>query len=208
MGCLASKESQLDTVLIEAVRSAKVKPRKRAGKLNELLLKLPILGRGFKEMRRIFTNLDTSEKGSISAATIQANGEVIGFDKQDASLAAVLSDTGLDQSSAIKLNDFMVLLTIVHLRFPDGHMTKVHPDVGHTLSILEEFFVGFDVTKDGCLERKEIQAGSDGEDGKDAGKKLFDQLDWDGNGSISFREFILGLARFAHDEDDDDEEAS
>lgn len=63
---------------------------------------------------------------------------------------------------------------------------------------------------DGSLERDEVatalcSTSTPGRTTKALSDKLFEQLDFDGSGGISFKEFLIGLERMVMEEYEDDD---
>jgi hypothetical protein len=111
-----------------------------------------------------------------------------------------------DGSRRIDRMELVLVFIIIHLLHPEKS-AQMDPTIRSALQIVEHSFSCFDVSHDGTLQQGEIYssmmdaqqpAGST----QQASANLFAQLDWDGNGSISIREFLFGLERMVMEEDE------
>jgi calcium-binding protein CML len=201
--------NKIDKLMLNAIRKAK-RNGARPGKFNELLLKLPTIKEGFRKVKEVFDELDDNKDGTVDAEEFQRNCQLLGLEQNDPMLMDIYRSADLDGSSKIDIHEFISIVTVVYLLKAEEAKEKIHTSIRATLALIEGFFCHFDSSADGYIERVEIIRALGGKSTESssamAGKRLFDSLDWDNSGRISFKEFVVGMKRFAlEDEDEVDE---
>ncbi|KAL6553345.1 hypothetical protein OROGR_007187 [Orobanche gracilis] len=123
----------------------------------------------------------------------------------------------INEDMRMKFNEFIVLLCLVYLLKED--QTNQHsigmPSLKATFETLVDTFVFLDKNKDGHVSRDEmihaIEETTSGERSSGRiGMKRFEEMDWDKDGMVNFKEFLFAFTRWVGMEDideDDNEEA-
>ncbi|MEW5307659.1 MAG: hypothetical protein WDW36_010037 [Sanguina aurantia] len=165
-------------------------------------LQFPRLKTGFLKVRELFTELDVEKKGIVSIAHFKLRCGNTGIDPTSLAMAEIWSLEKHQKS--FSSNEFLLVLTIVYL-LDDATKSCIqkHPEVHKALEMVESAFMFFDSSSDGCLERAEMlaamKAGSTMRKGqklvKSAADRLFDTLDDDGSGTVTFKEFLFGIEK-------------
>ncbi|QHO48746.1 hypothetical protein HN51_000762 [Arachis hypogaea] len=115
----------------------------------------------------------------------------------------------------MEFNEFTVLLCLVYLLADDPAAlhTKSRiglPNLESTFETLVDAFVFLDKNKDGYVSKNEmieaINEGGERSSGRIAMKR-FEEMDWDQNGMVNFKEFLFAFTRWVGIEDEEDEEA-
>lgn len=211
MGCGKSTlkpKSAIDAKLVQAIREKKLEMGDHKHSFNELLLKFPKLAAGFTKCRDMFKVLDVNGDNYIDLQEFTNSCEKVGF-SQDSPLKDIFKAADLDGSSKVDVYEFVLIFTIVHLLHPE-QSSKLDPDITRALDIVQDAFCYFDATTDGYLARAEMQKALEGPNtpGKQTvqvADKLFDYLDFDGSGRISFKEFLVGVEKMVMEEYNDEE---
>lgn len=214
MGCGGSKERPLnaiDSKLVKAVVDAKRRAgRTKVTSFDQIMLQMPILKKGFVKCREYFATMDTDHTGRIGYTQFREQCSKIGLDPNHPMLKEVFETADLDGSHTIEKPELSIIFTIMYL-VDSSDNTYIHPNIVSALDLVEKAFIFFDCTADGFLERKEVFSAlkegrsSKGRSNNSAARTLFDSLDWDKSGNVSFKEFLLGLERMVMEGEDDEE---
>ncbi|KNA04702.1 hypothetical protein SOVF_197240 isoform B [Spinacia oleracea] len=127
----------------------------------------------------------------------------------------------INENMGIKFNEFIVLLCLVYLLQEDpSKKTQLKsrmglPNLEATFETLVDAFAFLDKNKDGYVSKTEmVQAINETTTGeRSSGRiamKRFEEMDWDRNGMVNFKEFLFAFTRWvgideAEDEDEVDE---
>ncbi|KAL7001096.1 putative calcium-binding protein cml21 [Sarracenia purpurea var. burkii] len=116
----------------------------------------------------------------------------------------------------MKFNEFIVLLCLVYLLKEDSTALHVKSRMGMshleaTFETLVDTFVFLDKNKDGYVSKSEmIQAINEHFKGKQSSSRIamksFEEMDWDKNGMVNFKEFLFAFTRWVGINDMEDEE--
>lgn len=106
----------------------------------------------------------------------------------------------------------MLVFVVIQLLSPE-RAAHLPPEIQKTLEIVEDAFCCFDASEDGYLEPSEVAevlctSNTPGRATRALSDKLFAQLDFDGSGGISFKEFLVGLEKMVMEEYADEYEGS
>ncbi|KAE8691161.1 putative calcium-binding protein CML21 [Hibiscus syriacus] len=120
----------------------------------------------------------------------------------------------INKDMGINFNEFIVLLCLVYLLKDNAneHESKSRmgmPDLEATFETFVEAFVFLDKNKDGFVSRNEMAQAVNESGERSAGKlamKRFEEMDWDKNGSVCFKEFLFAFTNWVGIVDTDDEE--
>ncbi|KIZ04416.1 hypothetical protein MNEG_3541 [Monoraphidium neglectum] len=113
-------------------------------------------------------------------------------------------------TTMIDVYEFMLVFVVIQLLSPE-RAQHLPPEIHKTLEIVEDAFCCFDASEDGYLEPQEVAevlctSNTPGRATRALSDKLFAQLDFDGSGGISFKEFLIGLEKMVMEEYADDED--
>ena len=170
----------------------------------------------------------TGLKGKVRFSELARRLEELRMDPENTlvaqSLQALKSESAAISNQAepvVDLDEFLIFWTVIHLG--DCELVKF-PEIQASLFVIENAFNCFDSSNDGLLERKELAAvmrpeatghphakrvshGIKGSSEIDRpAAKLFKHFDLDRSGSISFKEFLLGIFTIVMDEEIEQEE--
>lgn len=188
-----------------------------------LIVKFGRMRAGFLELEQLFDALkmktvNAQQKGSGNIDIEHFKTKATQLPCQtDGALPKILQS--FDDKSFIDSDDFLMIFCILYLM--DGPGSISSPALVQSLLIIEQSFSCFDVSSDGTLQREELIAalekngGSSVNLGSEGGNQrqvkrsasskkksrkitgpaslLFDALDLDKSGEITFKEFLLGL---------------
>eukprot|EP00252_Welwitschia_mirabilis_P007388 TRINITY_DN18692_c0_g1_i4.p1 TRINITY_DN18692_c0_g1~~TRINITY_DN18692_c0_g1_i4.p1 ORF type:complete len:122 (+),score=33.84 TRINITY_DN18692_c0_g1_i4:203-568(+) len=121
----------------------------------------------------------------------------------------------MDESKGIEFKEFIVLLCLVYfLRQPTDPNSNYKiglPDLEASFDTIADAFQYFDKDGDGYVSKKEIiqainDASPGGRDADRIGIKRFEEMDFDKNGMITFKEFLYAFTHWVDVEEDTEEE--
>eukprot|EP00878_Enallax_costatus_P005457 GHUV01005728.1.p1 GENE.GHUV01005728.1~~GHUV01005728.1.p1 ORF type:complete len:268 (+),score=96.45 GHUV01005728.1:326-1129(+) len=210
MGCSASRGANpIDAAMLQALIEAKKKRNLHHLTFNELLLKFPKMATGFKKVRKYFDMLDLNGDRLIDMGEFTSQAHKLGLDMDLEDLQNVFDAADIDHSTKIDVFEFVLVFVVIHLLSPQ-RAAALPAEIRTTLEIVKDAFCCFDVSGDGYLEKDEVMNAlgthnTPGRTTKALSDKLFAQLDFDGSGGISFKEFLIGLEKMVMEEYDDPE---
>ncbi|KAL1370510.1 hypothetical protein AAHE18_01G065700 [Arachis hypogaea] len=121
----------------------------------------------------------------------------------------------VNEHMGMKFSEFIVLLCLVYLLTDDPAALHIKsqiglPDLEATFETLVDAFVFLDKNKDGYVSKSEmIEAVNESRErsSERIAIKRFEEMDWDKNGMVSFKEFLFAFTRWVGIDDKEDEEA-
>ncbi|KAI8471865.1 MAG: hypothetical protein J3K34DRAFT_520225 [Monoraphidium minutum] len=213
MGCKVSRHvNPIDAALTQALHAAKARRGKKDFTFNELLLKFSSMSAGFKKAREYFDSMDLNGDKLIDLHEFTTMAPRVGLDMALEDLKNVFAAADIDNSTkarpaaraAIDVFEFMLVFVVIQLLSPE-RARHLPPEIHKTLEIVEDAFCCFDASEDGYLEPSEVAevlctSNTPGRATRALSDKLFAQLDFDGSGGISFKEFLIGLEKMVMEE--------
>lgn len=204
----------LDVKLAELLKKRADRQQVKASSFNKLLLRFGHLNRGFDKCKKVFHSLDNDGNEVIDLQELAEGCHKLGFDISTEVIDKVFHATDLDGNKSIDFREFIVVLAVLYMiSTEDGDkITNLDPDIIKSFNIAQETFCFFDASGDGFMDRKEVTAVL--LEGDKGGKQLegvamkgtiarrFEELDWDNNGQISFKEFLYAVQGWVLDEDE------
>lgn len=204
----------LDDKLAELLKKRAARSQVKASSFNKLLLRFGHLNRGFAKCKSVFHNLDSDGNDSIDLQELAVGCNKLGFDIDSDVVNKVFQASDLDGNKVIDFREFIVVLAVLYMISTENgdKITLLDQDIIKSFNIAQETFCFFDASGDGFMDRLEVTAVL--LEGDKGGKQLegvamkgtigkrFEELDWDNNGQISFKEFLYAVQGWVLDEDD------
>ncbi|XP_066370497.1 probable calcium-binding protein CML21 isoform X1 [Miscanthus floridulus] len=201
---------------------------------DSIIMKFPKIDESFRKCKTIFEQFDivsfhvpihVSRSGAF--ADEDSNGEIdkeelkhcfqkleISFTEEE--ICDLFEACDINEDMGMKFNEFIVFLCLVYLlNEPAVSEAKIKMGLGNleaTFETLVDAFVFLDKNKDGYVSKDEmIQAINETTTGeRSSGRiamKRFEEMDWDKNGMVTFKEFLFAFTRWVGiDENEDDDE--
>ena len=178
--------------------------------INTLLLKFPRMIEKIEKLKVYFDEADRSNTGSISPEEfLQCCDETIRvkLSKDTRSKLFEMSDFNHDKS--IDFQEFVVVCALVYL-LEENHKGSTIEAFADIYDMVIDAFLYFDKNNSGYLDKEEVMEGFS--EGATPSAKVnkglvgfsarrFEELDWDKNGQVSFREFLFALEKWLGMED-------
>eukprot|EP00941_MAST-03F_sp_MAST-3F-sp1_P004136 g4136.t1 len=184
----------------------------------------------FLKLKKVFKKFDTDNSGTVEIgelhAAINALSENNTASKEDVDKLFAAADT--DSDGHLTFKEFLVYMALGYIlkKIPQSPREGKEVDAsGMDLSTVFEYvidaFLAFDTDASGYIDKKEVMAmfdstpsavrtkGAHHASRNIIGKQRWAQMDWDRNGRISFKEFLLAFSTWtglddALDDDDDE----
>ncbi|XP_031282858.1 probable calcium-binding protein CML21 [Pistacia vera] len=119
-----------------------------------------------------------------------------------------------NEDMGMKFKEFIVLLCLVYLLKDDP--TALHaksrmgmPKLEATFETLVDAFVFLDKNKDGYVSRNEMAQAINESGERSSGRivmKRFEEMDWDKNGMVNFKEFLFAFTNWVGIDDEEEGE--
>ncbi|GFP94799.1 probable calcium-binding protein cml21 [Phtheirospermum japonicum] len=208
-------ETKLETKIIEAMQRREVEGSNLKS-FNTIILKFPKIDESLRKCKSTFKDFDEDGNGVIDPQELKRCFQKLEIDFSDEEINDLFETCDISDDMGMKFNDFIVVLCLVYLLKddPTAHHTKScmgMPNLEATFETLVDAFVFLDKNKDGYVSKNEmvdaINETISGE--RSSGRiamKRFEEMDWDKNGMVNFKEFLFAFTHWVGIEDIDDEE--
>ncbi|GMJ02883.1 hypothetical protein like AT4G26470 [Hibiscus trionum] len=205
-----SSETKLEAKMIEAM-----KQRASAGtqmkSFNTVILKFPKIDESLRKCKAVFQQFDEDSNGAIDQEELRKCFQQLQVCFSDEEITDLFNACDINRHMGIKFNEFIVLLCLVYL-FKDnanGHESRMGmPNLEATFETFVDAFVFLDKNKDGFVSKNEMAQAINESGDRSSGKiamKRFEEMDWDNNGSVSFKEFLFAFTNWVGIDDEDDD---
>ncbi|KAG0466281.1 hypothetical protein HPP92_017861 [Vanilla planifolia] len=155
-------------------------------------------------MRRRAVAGNEDSNGSIDPEELKHCFHKLEVDFTEEEITDIFKACDIDENMGIMFNEFVVLLCLVFLLKEPINAQKTGlclPDLEATFQILVDAFVFLDKNKDGYVSKSEmveaINESTTG--GRSSGRiamRRFEEMDWDRNGMVTFKEFLFAFTRW------------
>ena len=213
--------SKFDALFLQAIQKSKMasfSANDSKVTFSGLLIKFGRMRAGFLALEHLFDTLKMKTvnhqkrgSGNIDIEYFKSNLGKLPCQPDSSSMAKILESYEETHKSFIASDDFLMIFCIMLML--DGSDSISSPEIVQSLIIIDQSFSCFDVSSDGTLQCEELIAALENNGGsslnlrakpkKSLRKKnlklsgpaslLFDALDLDNSGEITFKEFLLGL---------------
>ncbi|KAL2336933.1 hypothetical protein Fmac_011379 [Flemingia macrophylla] len=168
--------------------------------MDSIVMLFPMLKERLKTLRGMFEQYDEDSNGSIEPNELKNFLKHLKLHLTEQEFDNLFQYCDLDGSKGIQFNEFIVLLCLIHLlaapSSSDNSSKAGFAQVGEIFNTIVEVFVFFDHNGDGKLNQKDmIKTLNNPRERSPAriSKHRFQEMDWDKNGQVTFREFLFGF---------------
>ncbi|XP_047977031.1 probable calcium-binding protein CML21 isoform X2 [Salvia hispanica] len=211
----AVPESNLEARILEAMRRREAKGCSIKS-FNSIILKFPKIDQSLRKCKATFENFDEDGNGVIDPQELKHCFEKLEISLTDEEINDLFDACDISEAKGIKFNEFIVLLCLVYFlrEDPAAHQSswKGMPNLDSTFETLVDAFVFLDKNKDGYVSRNEmVDAINETTSGERSSGRIamrrFEEMDWDKNGMVNFKEFLFAFTRWVGIEDADDNDS-
>ncbi|KAL5548764.1 hypothetical protein UlMin_003995 [Ulmus minor] len=208
-------ETKLEAKMVEVMQKrASLGSHMRS--FDSIILKFPKIDESLRTCKSIFERFDEDSNGVIDQEEMKRCFQKLEISFSDEEIEDFFKACDINEDMGIKYNEFIVLLCLVYLLKDD--QTALHaklrmrmPNLEATFETLVDAFVFLDKNKDGYVSKSEmveaINETTSGE--RSSGRiamKRFEEMDWDKNGMVNFKEFLFAFTRWVGIDELEDEE--
>ncbi|KAL7217670.1 hypothetical protein ACSBR2_011000 [Camellia fascicularis] len=208
-------ETKLETKMVEAMQR-RASEGSSMKSFNRIILKFPKIDESLRKCKDIFQQFDEDANGAIDPQELRRCFHKLEINFTEEEINDLFEACDINDHMGMKFNEFIVLLCLVYLlkEDPTALQTKSWmgmPNLEATFEMLVDAFVFLDKNKDGYVSKSEmIQAINDTTSGElSSGRialKRFEEMDWDKNGMVNFKEFLFAFTRWVGIDDNEDDE--
>ncbi|XP_010928993.1 probable calcium-binding protein CML21 [Elaeis guineensis] len=210
----SAPESKLEVKMVEAMQ-------KRASEgtsmksFNSIIMKFPKIDESLRNCKTIFEQFDEDSNGAIDPEELKHCFQKLEISAMEEEISDLFMACDINESMGINFSEFIVLLCLVYLlKEPAALQVKSRmglPSLEATFETLVDAFVFLDKNKDGYVSKNEmVQAINETTAGeRSSGRiamKRFEEMDWDKNGTVTFKEFLFAFTRWVGIDDVEEEE--
>nr|GEW65792.1 probable calcium-binding protein CML21 [Tanacetum cinerariifolium] len=182
---------------------------------NTIILKFPKIDASLRKCKAIYEQFDEDKSGTIDPKELNHCFRKLEIDFTDEEINDLFEECDINHDMGINFKEFIVLLCLVYLLKNDPVSTHSSSRMGipelQAFETLVDSFVFLDKNKDGYVSRSEMVAAinetTTGE--RSSGRiamRRFEEMDWDKNGMVNFKEFIFAFEKWIGIEDAEEDE--
>ncbi|TKY58500.1 calcium-binding protein CML21 [Spatholobus suberectus] len=198
-------ETKLEAKMVEAMQRRESQGSS-VKSFNTIILKFPKIDESLRKCKAIFEQFDEDSNGAIDQEELKKCFSKLEISFTEEEINDLFEACDINDDMGMKFSEFVVLLCLVYL-------LKDDPAALHTATFetLVDTFVFLDKNKDGYVSKNEmVQAINETTSGeRSSGRiamKRFEEMDWDKNGMVNFKEFLFAFTRWVGIDDIEDEE--
>lgn len=215
-GSTPNRYQRLDTKLERKILDVKKSSsaHKNFRSVNSIILRFPQFKEGLKEVRGVFEQCDEDSNGTIDHKELKNCLQKLNLQLTEDEIDDLFDYCDMDGTEGIQFNEFIILLCLIYLLV--DHSTSSHatlemssPQLKTTFDAIIEAFMFLDKNGDGKLNKKDmVKAMNDASHLERSPTHItrtrFEEMDWDRNGQVSFREFLFALIQWVGMGSDDE----
>ncbi|XVF70977.1 hypothetical protein PTKIN_Ptkin11bG0205500 [Pterospermum kingtungense] len=205
-------ETKLEAKMVEAMQ-------RRASKgtavksFNSIILKFPKIDQSLRKCKAIFEQFDEDSNGAIDHGELKKCFHKLEVSFTEEEINDLFKACDINEDMGIKFNEFVVLLCLVYLLKANATAPEAKsmgmPNLEATFETLVDAFVFLDKNKDGYVSKNEMVQAINESGERSSGRiamKRFEEMDWDKNGMVTFKEFLFAFTSWVGIDDMEDEE--
>ncbi|WOL13645.1 putative calcium-binding protein CML21 [Canna indica] len=209
-------ESKLEAKMVEAMQR-RASEGTSVKSFNSIIMKFPKIDESLRKCKSIFQQFDEDSNGAIDQEELRHCFQKLEISFNEEEICDLFSACDIDENMGMKFNEFIVLLCLVYLlKEPAGAQANSRmglADIEATFETLVDAFVFLDKNKDGYVSKNEmVHAINETTAGERSSGRIamrrFEEMDWDKNGMVTFKEFLFAFTRWVgiDDVEEEDEE--
>ncbi|GAB2284821.1 Probable calcium-binding protein cml21 [Dionaea muscipula] len=206
-------ETKLEAKMVEAM-----KRRASAGtpmmSFNSIILKFPKIDDSFRKFKATFQEFDEDKNGAIDQEELRHCFRKLEISLTEEEIDDLFKACDINDDMGMNFNEFIVLLCLVYLLNEDSTPAQSQmgmPYLEATFETLVDAFASLDKNKDGYVSKSEmIDAINETTKGERSSGRIamrrFEEMDWDKNGMVNFKEFLFAFNRWVGVDEAEDED--
>lgn len=211
------KVSKIETRMVQAMAERAKRGQSGIKTFNSIILKFPRIDEAFETVKAVFKKYDVDGSGTIDLGELKTCFEELQVNFTEEEVREYYEESDIDGSHGIDFKEFIVLLALVYMLgepIEGSSHKKEHSKIGlpkleATFDTIVEAFIFFDSNGDGYISKEEIIQSiyqiSPSRSADRLGVKRFEEMDWDHNGLVTFKEFLFAFTDWVGLEEYSDE---
>ncbi|XP_044500545.1 probable calcium-binding protein CML22 isoform X2 [Mangifera indica] len=194
-------DEKLEKKMIEVKRSSS--GRSNFKSVDSIILRFPQFKAGLKNIKGVFEQHDEDSNGIIDRKELKKCLAKLQLSLKEKEINELFDFCDIDGSEGIQFNEFIVLLCLIYLLvIPSSSPNMIEkvgsPELRATFDTIVEAFLFLDKNGDGKLNKKDMLKSLNESYPREKSpahvtKNRFQEMDWDKNGKVGFREFLFSL---------------
>ncbi|KAG6664066.1 hypothetical protein CIPAW_02G066400 [Carya illinoinensis] len=172
--------------------------------INSIIMKFPQLRDSLKNIRAVFEQYDEDSNGTIDQEELKKCLQKLQLHLTEEEVEDLFHSCDIDGHEGIQFNEFIVLLCLIYLlKGPSSNTTSRlgSPRLEATFDTVIEVFLFLDKNGNGKLNKNDmVKALNDASPREKSPSHItrtrFEEMDWDRNGQVSFREFLFAFIKW------------
>nr|ACN85218.1 calcium ion binding protein [Oryza punctata] len=211
----SSHGSKLETKMVESMQQ-RASHGTSLKSLDSIIMKFPKIDESLRKCKTIFEQFDEDSNGEIDKQELKHCFQKLEISFTEEEINELFEACDINEDMGMKFNEFIVFLCLIYLlNEPAVSEAKIKMGLGNleaTFETLVDAFVFLDKNKDGYVSKEEmVQSINETATGERSSGRIamrrFEEMDWDKNGMVTFKEFLFAFTRWVGiDENEDDDE--
>ncbi|KAI4338348.1 hypothetical protein L6164_016687 [Bauhinia variegata] len=173
--------------------------------IDSIVIRFPQFKKGLKTLMGMFEQYDVDGNGFIDQNELKICLEQLQLHLPEKEIEDIFHYCDIDESEGIQFNEFIVLLCVIYLLeqppSTDNSSKKELAQVGAIFNMIVEAFLLLDKNGDGKLDKKDlIRTMNESNPWERSPAHItelrFQEMDWDKNGQVNFKEFLFGFIKW------------
>ncbi|VFQ58707.1 unnamed protein product [Cuscuta campestris] len=206
-------QTKLEARVVEAMQR-KARDGSSIKSFNTIVLKFPKIDESLRKCKATFHDFDKDENEAIDHKELKHCFRKLEISFSDEEIDDLFEACDINNDMGMEFHEFIVLLCLVYLLKDSpallGKSRVDMPNLESAFETLVDAFVFLDKNKDGCVSKDEmVQAINESTYGERSSSRIamkrFEEMDWDKNGMVSFKEFLFAFTRWVGIDGTDEE---
>ncbi|KAI5069351.1 hypothetical protein GOP47_0015652 [Adiantum capillus-veneris] len=206
--------SSIEARMVNAMRERGAAGKSPIKAFNSIIMKFPKIDACFEKVRVTFRKFDKDGSGTIDLEELKECFRQLRVSFTDEEVKAFHQESDMDSSKGVDFKEFIVVLALVYLLGKSNvgpSKSRIGlPELEATFDTIVDAYLFFDKDGDGYVSKAEIIAATSEFSGKRSndqiGIKRFEEMDWDKDGLITFKEFLFAFTNWVGVKDDEEDE--
>ncbi|KAI4366222.1 hypothetical protein MLD38_022125 [Melastoma candidum] len=208
-------ETKLEAKMVEAMQKRASKGSK-VKSFDSIVLKFPKIDESMRKYKTTFQMFDEDSNGVIDHEELRHSFQKLDIPLTDEEINDLFEACDINHDKGMEFNEFIVLICLVYLLQDDPIAVQAKNNMGmpsleSTFETLVDAFVFLDKNKNGYVSKSEmIEAINETSSGERSSGRIamrrFEEMDWDKNGMVNFKEFLFAFTRWVGIDEDEDQE--
>jgi len=200
-------ETPLEEEMVKAIKMITTIEGRKQPSFVRIQLQFPKAHRAFQTIKKVFQNIDIDNDNTLSLPEINKAVKVLGGTTTEEEVKVLFETADADGSKCLDFKEFVVFLCIFSLVGKiDGSSEKDDCNINTAFMCAVDAFSVFDVNNSSIIVFSELREKMDKTAGKDVMLARMQEMDKDGDGYVTFPEFLFAFMSWVGSDDDDDDE--